>query len=93
MHPEWMRNEVVIWWVFSRRSYVTVDSKYKGAGRIADYLLQAYGEDAFALLVDEGGDILIMHAVIFTVFTIYKVSTPTPEAILSFTVLSSHCLL
>jgi hypothetical protein len=32
----------------------------QGAKKIGNYLLEAYGEDAFALLVDEGSSYIIL---------------------------------
>ncbi|CAL1714699.1 unnamed protein product [Somion occarium] len=36
-----------------------------GAAKLADYLLENFGENAFAMLVDEGGDYMIEHGKAF----------------------------
>ena len=43
---------------FSERAY---NNGVQGASKLAEYLLSTYGENSFALLVDEGGK-LIAHS-------------------------------
>jgi len=44
------------WRLFVTDEYLV---KTQGAGHIAEYLLGVYGEDGFAMLVDEGGGYLV----------------------------------
>ena len=41
--------------------YVTTLSQYQGAYEIGKYLESTYGEDAFAMIVDEGGEFQILR--------------------------------